>query len=89
MALGAGRGSVLRMILRQVGLITGVGLGVGLLASWSATRVVASQLYGVKPHDPLTFVLAAGGVLLVSVAAALVPARRATRIDPVRALRYE
>jgi predicted permease len=89
MALGAGRGAVLGMILRQVGWIAAIGLSAGLIASWAATRVIASQLYGVKPHDPLTFVLAATGVLLVSMGAALFPARRAMRIDPVRALRYE
>jgi predicted permease len=89
MALGAGRASVLRMLLAQVALIAAVGLGAGLLAAWMAMRVVASQLYGVQPHDPLTFALAIAGVLLVSVGAALIPARRATRIDPVRALRYE
>jgi predicted permease len=89
MALGASRGAVLRMLLRQVVFTAAGGLAAGLCAAWMLARVVESRLFGVKPHDPATLAMAAGAVLLVSLAAALWPARRATRIDPVRALRYE
>jgi ABC-type antimicrobial peptide transport system permease subunit len=89
MALGAGRGDVLRMVMRMgLGLIA-LGVAVGLLATLGVTRVIASQLWGVSPHDPITLfavvlVLAGAGL-----AACYFPARRATRVDPMVALRYE
>jgi len=89
MALGAGASMVLRMILGQLAATAGIGVAAGLLGSWAATRVIESRLFGVRAHDPLTFVLVAAGVLLIALAAASFPARRALRIDPVRALRYE
>jgi macrolide transport system ATP-binding/permease protein len=89
MALGAGRGSVLRMVLGQVAVTAGAGLAIGLAAAWASTRIVESRLFGVKAHDPLTLVLAATGVLLIASGAASLPAWRAMRIEPVRALRYE
>jgi predicted permease len=88
-ALGAGRGTVLRMLLGQVAATIGAGLALGLPATWALTRVIESQLYGIKPHDPLSLVAAAAGVAAVAAMAAYLPARRALRIDPVRALRYE
>ena len=89
MALGADRFSVLRMLLGQVALTVGAGLALGFPATWILTRVIGSQLYGIKPHDPVSMLMAAAGVVGVAMLAAIVPARRAMRIDPVRALRYE
>jgi putative ABC transport system permease protein len=89
MALGARRGAVLRMVLGEAAGLCAIALGVGLPAAFLLTRVLSSQLYRVKSGDPLTFL--AGAVLLTAVAllACFVPARRAMRIDPVVALRYE
>ena len=76
-------------VLREAAVLVAIGLGLGLGAAWWLTRYVESQLYGVAPHDPWTLTVCA--VLLTTVAglAAWVPARRATRIDPLAALRSE
>jgi putative ABC transport system permease protein len=89
MAMGAGPRTVLGMVLRQgLGLaLIGVTLGVG--ASLALTRLMSSMLFGVKASDPLTYVGVAVGLSLVALAACWIPARRATRVDPVIALRYE
>jgi macrolide transport system ATP-binding/permease protein len=89
MALGADRGSVLRIVFGQVAATAAVGLAVGLGATWAATRVVKATLYGVTEHDPATLAMAEAAVLGLALLAAAWPARRATRIDPVQALRYE
>ena len=89
MALGAGRASVLGMILRQVLWTAGGGIALGMAAALVATKVVESLLYGVKANDAESFALAAGLVLSVAMLAVAVPARRAMGVDPVRALRYE
>lgn len=89
MAMGADRPAVIRMLLGQVVATIGVGLAVGLPATWVLTRIIESQLYGVKPHDPMSLLAACAAVTLIGILAAFLPARRATRIDPVRALRYE
>jgi ABC-type antimicrobial peptide transport system permease subunit len=89
MALGAPRGAVLRLVVRQ-GLATAVaGLAVGLLAAAAATRVLAGSLVGVRPLDPLTFGAVPAVLLLVAMAACWLPARRATRVDPISALRAD
>jgi putative ABC transport system permease protein len=89
MALGAGRGNVLGLVLGQSLKLTIVGVGIGLAASWGLTRLLTSSLYGVTPHDGVT--LAGVSILLAGVAlvASYIPARRAMRVDPLVALRYE
>jgi putative ABC transport system permease protein len=89
MALGASRRTVLRLVLREGMVLAAIGTGVGLAAALGLTRFLASLLYGVRPADPPT--LAAVALLLAGIAllACGVPAWRATRVDPMVALRYE
>ncbi len=89
MALGARAADVLRMALRHGMLLTFIGVGVGLAASFGLARAMASILFGVGAHDPLTFVGVTIGVVAVALIASYVPARRATRVDPIVVLRYE
>ncbi len=89
MALGASRGNVIGMVLRMGLWLVGIGLAVGLAASLVANKVLASELWGVSARDPLTFAAVALVVLLAGAAACWFPARRATRIDPMIALRFE
>jgi ABC-type antimicrobial peptide transport system permease subunit len=89
MALGADRLDVVRLILKQGMRLTGIGLVLGLVLSFAATRVLAGLLYGIKPADPLTFAgvsLFLGAVAFIS---CYVPARRAASIDPMKSLRAE
>jgi putative ABC transport system permease protein len=89
LALGAAQGDVTSMIVRQGMLLAGAGVIVGLGAAYGLTRLLASLLYGVKPYDPLTFGGVAVILSLVALLASYIPARRAMRIDPVIALRYQ
>jgi len=89
MALGAGRGDVLRLILKQGALLAGLGLALGLLAAVSLTRLIKTMLYGVGATDPLTFVAVASLLAAVALLACWIPARRATKVDPMIALRSE
>jgi predicted permease len=88
-AVGAQRGDVVWMILRESMLLIIVGLVLGLLASFAATRLISSQLFGISPHDPLTIVGATLMLAAIALIASYLPARRATKIDPMVALRYE
>jgi putative ABC transport system permease protein len=88
-ALGAGPGSVLRMILGQGLRLAVTGVGLGLAASFVLSRLMSGLLFGVKPSDPETFVFVTAALLVVALAACWIPARKATRVDPVVALRYE
>jgi ABC-type antimicrobial peptide transport system permease subunit len=89
LALGAQPGRVISMILGETAGVVGIGLGAGAALAYAASRVIDSRLYGVAPQDPLTLTLAIGLLLLVALSAAFVPARRASRVDPMRALRAE
>ena len=89
MALGASPTTVLRMILRQGLLLVAVGVLLGSAGAFGLARVIASQFYGVQPTDPKTFLGATALVLLVACLACCFPARRAMRVDPIIALRYE
>jgi len=89
MALGADRGDVLRMILGQGARLAFIGAGIGILAAFGLTRLMASQLFGVTATDPITFLCVAILIVLVALVACYVPARRATRVEPAVALRYE
>jgi ABC-type antimicrobial peptide transport system permease subunit len=89
MALGARRGQVVGLVLRQSAALTIVGLIAGVSGAAMLSRYLEDLLFGVTPLDPPAFVAAAAGFTLVALAAAYGPARRATRVDPLIALRTE
>jgi predicted permease len=89
MALGAGRAHVIWLVMREVLLLMCAGIAVGLPASWLLTRLVQSQLYGVAAHDPLTIAAAVLAIGAIAAVAGYAPGRRATRIQPMEALRCE
>jgi len=89
MALGAARGNVICMVIPAVLVLVAIGVVIGVSAALALTRVVQSQLFGLTPHDPLTLTLATVALALVACAAGYIPAVRASRLDPVAALRYE
>ena len=89
MALGAQIADVLKLVLRRAMLLAVVGVGIGLLGAFAVTRYLTSLLYGVKPFDAITFAAVAIGLVVVALLAAVLPARRASKVDPLVALRYE
>lgn len=88
-ALGAERASVLWLVLREVAILTAVGIVLGIPAALGLSRLVQSQLFGISPADPVTIAIAATILALVALVAGWLPARRAARVQPVLALRYE
>jgi predicted permease len=89
MALGAQRGKILEMVLRETLSVVAIGVAVGLPLSWLGTSLLSSQLYGLSTHDPATLTVAVLFIAAVTIAAGFVPARRASRVDPLTAIRYE
>ena len=89
LAIGADRSQVLAMVLRQGLMLASIGIAAGLVGAYAVTRLMTGLLYDVRPTDPITFVAVIALTLLITLAASLVPARRATRVPPITALRAE
>jgi ABC-type antimicrobial peptide transport system permease subunit len=89
MALGAVPGDVIWLVMREVLVLVGSGLAIGLLAAWGLGHYLTSQLYGISGSDPSTTIGASVLLAVVALLAGYIPARRATRVNPVLALRYE
>src|SRR5262249_14302068 len=89
MALGASRSDVLSMVFRMGFRLIGIGLAVGLLASFAVTRMIAAQLWGISPHDPYTLVAVVIVLVIAGLAACYAPARKATNVDPIIALKVQ
>ena len=89
MALGAATGDVVWLVMKDVLILAGIGIAVGLPAALALTRLVKSQLYGIQPNDTLTIVASTLGIACVALLAGYLPARKASRVDPMRALRWE
>lgn len=89
MALGAMKSRIIWMVVSEVLILSVIGLAIGSTAIWEITRFLRSFLFGLQPHDPVTFVTAAAILMASSAAAGFVPALRASKIDPMVALRHE
>jgi ABC-type antimicrobial peptide transport system permease subunit len=86
MALGADRGAILRLIFRETLALTAAGLLLGLAGAWAAAHLLAGLLFGVAPADPLVYLIGSAVLTLVALAAAYLPAERASRLEPLAAL---
>ena len=89
LTLGAQRGTILHMVLRETLWIVFAGIAIGTPVAWLGTKLLESQLFGLSPHDPRTILLTIAAIVAVTVIAGYLPARRASRVDPITALRYE
>jgi len=88
-ALGAGRGDILGIVFREGAALAAAALAIGLPMAWLLARTLSTELYRISPADPAAFVSVGGLLLAVALAACMIPARRATRVDPVEVLRHE
>jgi ABC-type antimicrobial peptide transport system permease subunit len=89
MALGAEQASILRLVMRSVIAVLAVGVVAGVGISLAATRILRDLLFGLGPHDPVTIVASVVVLSMVALIAGYIPARRATKVDPIVALRHE
>jgi ABC-type antimicrobial peptide transport system permease subunit len=88
-ALGADQRSVLMLVLREVAILAGIGIAIGLPGGYGLGKLIESQLFNLKARDPLTFLVATAALVSTALVAGLIPAVRAARVDPMTALRYE
>jgi ABC-type antimicrobial peptide transport system permease subunit len=88
-ALGATGGELVRLVTGEMAWVTAIGLAAGIVGAWALSRVLTSMIYGVSVHDPWTFTVAPLVLVVPVVVAALVPARRAARVNPVEVMRAE
>jgi putative ABC transport system permease protein len=89
MALGASGTKVTRMVVTDAAKLAVLGVAIGLAGAWAATRVLTDMLYEVSAHDPATFAVVATVIAVIAIAASLVPAVRASRVDPLAAMRTD
>jgi putative ABC transport system permease protein len=89
MALGARGADIFRMVLKEGFVLAGLGIGIGVAAAFGLMRLISALLFGVQTHDASVFAIVTGTLFLITLLACYLPARRATKVDPLVALRYE